>query len=113
MLRMGSSVSSTGKTVQSMAQRIEATLETLFSLPNHGISAVSVDATNSTLFRFGARCLRGAVSRFAASRFAAASRLATTGRVSGSFGRNTRDDVSASEPATASRTNPSAIGACL
>ena len=89
MLRMGSSVSSSGKTVQSMAQRIEATLETLFSLPNHGISAVSVDATNSTLFRFGAGCLRGAVSRFAASRFAAASRLATIGRVSGSFGRNT------------------------
>ena len=85
---MGSSVRSTGKTVQSMAHRIEATLETLFSLPNHGTFAVSVDATSSTPFRFGARCLRGVVSRFATSRFAAASRLATTGRVQGRFGRN-------------------------
>jgi hypothetical protein len=60
-------------------------LETLFSLSNHGVFAVSADATNSTLSRFGALSLRGALSRFAA-----ASRLATraTERAYGpSFGR--------------------------
>mmetsp|Transcript_31622 Transcript_31622/g.74682 ORF Transcript_31622/g.74682 Transcript_31622/m.74682 type:complete len:203 (+) Transcript_31622:106-714(+) len=72
MLRMGSSVSNTGNTVQSMAHRIDAMLETLLSLSNHDVFSVSAAATSSTLSRFGALSLLGALSRFAA-----ASRLAT------------------------------------